>query len=274
MIWQIWIYQNQYFLYLGMLGLGALVTIGLLRLNSRKPLWDYVDLVWIAVGGGSALSVLVLSVLLTDVTEYHRQADQIHVRLALVSLNADRIWRAHCFQKPFMQSNDGDHRRLACFDLIDIGLAADRDLSVKRLDDIYPEGSLRSKSFETSWPFNGEPHKNFATVIEGEERSSWLPMGTNCIGGCQLSSEAASNLISKLYELHPSSAISAEYFVVRQQLVKLRDEVNALLEVWKLIEGRRYWAVLRVCALALLSLILPLRVGKSIAGIRSGLAQK
>ncbi len=262
-IW--WLVDYQYEIYGLMVLLGFTVAFALFFLSNQQFVWDIIDLFWIVAGGASAVTALIISIILADVGNVRRVADLYSSRVSELHSEAKKFLVVHCSDVERWQRIDANlHLVSACFEVLSVERLARYDSKLVRFTEALSDAAIvGGRDDGMRLRINRSPSRDFSLI------SSMGRTGPGTKSILALSSyETALKIYSDIRRSLYRDRFGNEFIFIMSQAEGIRSDTTALMKLWDNVSNSRYLFLWRIIALSVLALVLPLRIGKSVASIR------
>lgn len=256
--------DNQLILYLACFAVGSFCAAMLYRNSSGSRSWKFADLVWVVVGGLSAIAAIISGTYESDRTRFDRQSDVIYATTKGFESNAGRFRLLHCEtdrQGPV-------YRPQALYlcekiEFLSASTARYRDLPLFLTVSDNP-GPLRSLSWLFGDPNAPDPSDISADDMMGRAKS-FDPVLLLRVSATDAGTKSA---IAALAASDTHADIAAEFQVLATTYKELIAQLDRLTLEWDYLQNNSVVLKLRVLALCLLAFAAPFRLGKSIVELR------
>ncbi|UWQ63843.1 hypothetical protein K3723_06010 [Leisingera caerulea] len=267
-----WTINNQVYISLFGLLTGAVVSFILLTTRAPRSTWKWVDLLWICAGGAAAFAGVLASIFITNSNNSQRQIEILTSQLSSLERSTETFLYDWCIESPYtiIPPNIERAHTFIC------GRVA--ELSQR----ISGKASMFSKNNELTQPISGNSKGTlFPSDLDSSniELKNWLGEATEgrdffgifLKGVSSGITEAETTfLISELRKSGYYGGMYQSFNLIKNEFIALDNEHNILIENWRVVEEQKILVFLRVAAFFIISILLPLRVGKSINDIGQG----
>jgi len=257
--------ENQFLSILLSTAAGALCTLWLYRVSSGDRAWKIADLVWVFLGGLSALAAIASATYENDRGRFDRQSDVIYATTKGFEVNAARFRLLHCevdrqgsLYRPstvdlcekieFLSASTARYRNLPLFLTVSEGQGA--LFSIRRLFGLGDRPS---------------PDDQMSQDAMMKEINSFDAVELLRFSARDEKTDAA---VAVLGQSRNNADIAAEYQVLATTYEELIGQLDRLTVEWAYLQDNSAVLLLRVLALCLLGFAAPFRLGKSVVELR------
>ncbi len=244
--------DHQLPLLLACFAIGCVATGFLFRKPAGHPVWQWADLIWVALGGFGAVAAIVAGLYVSDRSKLDRQIDVAYAATAAFDRDAAR------FRLRFCDPPHDPDIAVLCekIEFLSASTASNAELPlfIAVTGEVAP---LRGLEFLAGRRATGD-REEMEDMAEQFDPAEFL-----AFAALDDPTQAAVDTVRRKVP-----AVAGDFLILARSYEGLIEQLRRLKAEWEHLQANAYILVLQVIALCLVSFAAPFRLGKSLADLR------